>query len=136
MKNNIYILIVASFIFFSTYLYAEKQPLILETDWLDSAIGSHGNTLGAKVVDVDITPDKNSTILEISLPIENPDDFEKIEVIGKRPQQPIPQSRDAEWIKDYEKGTYGLRLHLKKKAGFEFRLRLIDEDAGFSSSPQ
>ena len=126
-----HLVVLASIVFFSTCLYADKKKVILETDWLNSTIGSHGDTLGAKVVDVDITPDKDSTVLEVTLPIDNPDDFEKIEVIGKKSLQPIPQSKDAEWIKDYENGTYGLRLHLKKKTGFEFRLKLIDDDKDF-----
>ncbi len=126
-----HLLVIASILVFSTYLYADKQPLILETDWLSSAVGSHGNTLGAKVVDVEIMPDKDSTVLEVSLPIENPDDFERVEVIGRRSLQPITQTKDAEWIKDDENGNYGLRLHLKKKTEFEFRLKLIDDDKDF-----
>ena len=130
MKFFIYSLITTSFLFLSTLSYAQKPPLILETDWLNSSVGSKGDILGAKVTDVDKVLSKDITILEISLPIENPENFDKIEVFGKNSTQPIPQSGEPVWIEDSETGNQGLRLYLKKKPGFEFRLRLIDNEEG------
>ena len=122
-------------LFTSSAIAADNPKLILETDWLESTKGSQGHTLGARVSDVDKIPSKESTVLEIAIPIDNPDSFDKIEVIGKNSQQEIPQTRSPEWIEDYENGKPGLRLFLKKKPGFEFRLKFIDDD-GFSGARQ
>ncbi len=130
MKNFTHLLIASSFLFLSTLCSAQKPPLILETDWLNSSVGSKGDILGAKVTDVDKVLGQDITILEISLPLENPENIDKIEVIGKNSTQPISQAGEPVWVEDYEKGTQGLRLYLKKKPGFEFRLRLIDNEEG------
>jgi len=89
---------------------------------------STGDALGAEVVEVEGNSDSDVTIIEVKIPIKHPEDFDSIEVIGKKTQQPITQKRNAEWIKNPEEGFYSLRLHLKKAPGFEFRLRFIDNE--------
>lgn len=119
------------FILFSPLIHTEERPIIIESDWLDLSIGSHGNVLGAEVQDVDHSPETNSTVLEITIPIDNIESletFEKIQIIEKKSRKPIPQISKTERMTDYENGIYGLRLHIKKIPGLEFQLKLIDSD--------
>ncbi|MBC8508869.1 MAG: hypothetical protein H8D34_28775 [Chloroflexi bacterium] len=136
MKNSTTTLISAMLLFAitSTLTRANEPALTLESDWLDSRIGSSGNILGAKIINVVNDPGSNITVIDIMLPLDNLDNYEQVEVIGKTSQQPIKQRRSAEWIKNYDNDSYGLRLHLKKEPGFEFRLRLIDSEPGSKSS--
>ena len=117
-----------SLLIVSSIVIANERMPTLETDWLDAEVGSTGDVLGAKVVEVESNPDSDTTIIEIKVPVKNPEDFDSIEVISKKTLQPIKQKGEAEWIKNYEDGIYGLRLHFKKAPNFEFRVRLIDNE--------
>lgn len=102
---------------------------VLETDWLQTKTGSHGELLGAEVIDV--STEKELTIVELALPADQfeliPESIENITVISKRTNKPITQAKDAEWLNNYEQGRYGLRLHLKRAPGFEFRVKMSTE---------
>lgn len=128
MKNNPKITCAIFLLIVSFKGFANDAPVILETDWLKTEVGSTGNNLGAKVESIDKHEMSGATIIEISLPINDIDDIDKIEVISKTSEDPIKQIRAPEWIEDYEKGNNGLRLYINKKTGFEFRLRLIDNE--------
>ncbi|MCW8935608.1 MAG: hypothetical protein OQK98_12855 [Gammaproteobacteria bacterium] len=126
MKNKTGVMFILSLLLASSFVIASEPKLILESDWLEAEVGSTGDVLGAKVVDVESHADTDTTIIEIILPVKNPQDFDNIEVIGKKSKQPLKQKSQAEWIKNDEEGIYGLRLHLKKVPRFEFQIRLID----------
>ena len=124
-------LIIVYLVLALSLLHAEDKPSELRTDWLDSSVGSQGAVLGAEVLDIDQSSENNTTVLEIAFPIENIDNlenYEKIEIIEKKSQKPIPQIIEVERMTNYENGTYGLRLHIKKIPGLEFQLKLIDND--------
>ena len=122
------IMLIMSLFIAPSITLADGAISVLETDWLGTEIGSTGNVLGAKVVDIKNSPGTETTVINIEIPVNNPDDFETIEVIGKNTLQPIKQKRKAEWIENHEEGVYGLRLYLKRAPGFEFQLRLIDNE--------
>jgi len=117
-----------SLLLVSSMAIANEPMPTLETGWLDAEVGSTGNVLGAKVVEVESNPDSDAIIIEIKVPVKNPEGFDNIEVISKKTRQPIKQKGQAEWIKNDEEGVYGLRLHFKKAPNFEFRIRLIDNE--------
>ena len=119
---------ILSILLVASIALAGESKLILETDWLDTQVGSTGDVLGAKVVAVENNPDSDITTIEIKMPINNPEAFEDIEVIGKKTLKPIKQKGNAEWVENHEEGIYGLRLRLKKSHNFEFRIRLIDNE--------
>lgn len=128
MKNKTTMMFLLSLLIASSVAIASEPKLILESDWLDDEVGSTGDVLGVKVVEVESNPDTNSTIVEVKVPVKNPKDFDGVEVIDKKTKQPIKQKSNAEWINNQEEGIYGLRLHLKKAPNFEFRIKLIDNE--------
>jgi len=128
MKHITNTMFILSLLVASSVAMANESKLTLETDWLDTEVGSTGEVLGAKVIDVENIPESDTTIIEIKVPVNNPENFEGVEVIGKKTRQPIKQQSEAEWFKNYEDGAYGLRLHLKKSSNFEFRIKLIDNE--------
>lgn len=101
---------------------AEDTPG-LETGILLAAPGNMGNRLGAKVLTIE---DENSqgTFIHIDVPV-NPKKIYKVEVYDKHGQK-IPQISNPDIIKDHEDNRVGVKLHLDRKRGFEFRLRFID----------
>ena len=127
IKSTIYIYLVL-FLALSVKAYAGNGPHILETDWLETEAGSSGETLGAEVKKLYPRDADGVTVIEILVPDINPDTIDAIEVISRNTNEPIRQKQTPVWIDDYEKDTYGLRLFVKKKPGFEFRLRLIDNE--------
>ena len=120
-------MLVLSILLVSSITFAKEPKATLETDWLDTEVGSKGGVLGAIVVDVEKATDSDLTIIEIKMPIDNPEAFDDIEVIDKKTLQPIKQKEKAKWIKYDEDGAAGLRLRVKK-TDFEFRVRLTDND--------
>jgi len=128
MKHISSTMFILSLLVASSVAMANESKLTLVTDWLDTEIGSTGVVLGAKVIEVESNAESDTTIIEVKMPVKNPESFEAIEVIGKKTQQSIKQQSEAEWFKNYEDGAYGLRLHLKKSSNFEFRIKLIDNE--------
>jgi len=126
MKRITNTILILSILLASSIALAKEPKPTLETDWLDTEIGSKGSVLGAVVVDVEKATD-SVTIIEIKMPIDNPEAFDDIEVIDKKTLQPIKQKEKAKWIKYDEDGAAGLRLRVKK-TDFEFRVRLTDND--------
>lgn len=102
------------------------QDKILETDWLKPNEGSQGEHLGAEVQRVQTDEEQQVTVIDISLPLENAEQYEDVEVITFDQGIPLKQLKPHEWINDYEKGDYGLRIFLKRNPIMGFRVRLID----------
>ena len=128
MKHITNKIIILSLLVASSVAMANDLILALETDWLGTEVGRTGEVIGAKVTEIESNDENDTTIIEIKMPVKNPERFEGVEVIGKKTQQPIKQQSEAEWFKNYEDGAYGLRLHLKKSSNFEFRIKLIDNE--------
>ena len=126
MKNLYQACLVMLLSMAAVIVHASQPPLILETDWLRSAVGSSGSTLGAEVINIDEKSDM--TIIDVEIPLDDPARFDRIEVIDKKSQKPLKTVIEPNWIDTLDKDTHGLRLYLKKPAGFEFRLRLIDAE--------
>lgn len=105
---------------------AADVPLIYETDWLHTEVGSTGKKIGATVEHVDQGRGDETTVIDLSIPFGNPDSIDTIQVISRETGKPVIQRKQAEWIKDNESDIHELRLFLNKKSNFEFRLRLID----------
>lgn len=105
---------------------ATENDIIIESDWLETEIGSEGELIGAKVIGIESEPESQVTIVKIDVPIEDLANIEQVEIIGKNPKEKIKQTKKAELLENYEKGTYGYRLFINRPGGFEFRLRLID----------
>ena len=95
------------------------------TGWLTTDAGSKESTLGAHVISVD--SDENATIIELEVPVATPNTIEEVTVIGRQPEEDLEQIQQAEWLQAYENGNYGLRIHLSKSPGFEFRLKFANE---------
>ena len=107
---------------------AQTPPPNELTGWLTAEPGSKENTLGAQVISVDT--DENVTVIELQVPTSNPAALEEVTVIGRQPEQreeDLEQIRQAEWLQAYENGNYGLRIHLNKLPGFEFRLQFSND---------
>lgn len=95
------------------------------TGWLTTDPGSKENTLGAHVVSVE--SNESATIIELEVPLATPNTIEEVTVIGRQPEEDIEQTEQAEWLQAYENGNYGLRIHLGKSSGFEFRLQFAND---------
>ncbi len=109
--------------------HADDQSKYIESDWLLSKVGSTGKTLGVNVTGIASEPDDPSTILDITVPIDNLSKIETVEVIGKKTLKPIKQNRKVEFLKNEDNETYGVRVYLDRPKGFEFQLRFIENNS-------
>jgi hypothetical protein len=107
---------------------AQEQTSSTITDWLTTDTGSEEEILGSRVTSVEPGEDTDTTIVELDVQIGDPEAIENITVIGRRTGRPIEQSKEAEWLTDYENGYYGIRIHLQQPAGFDFLLQFVDSD--------
>lgn len=128
MKSTLITINLILLIFGTFALYAQDLSNIVETDWLQMKEGSSGKTLGAKVESITTPGSDGSTIINLTIPVDNPEQIDAIEVISRETDKPVQQTKKAEWVKDYETEKHELRLFLTRKPGFEFRLRLIDNE--------
>ncbi len=126
MKLNIYVYLLLGCFFVSTHLHAARSSVVLETDWLETEQGSRG-VLGTEVTNMRTPQDSQMTIIDLAVPVEDTNAIDQIEVLLKDDEIPLKQVREPLWMEDLENGKSGLRLFLKRKPGFEFQLRLIDE---------
>jgi len=101
-----------SFLIFSFIIISMPMLLFaredLKTDWLESAPGSNGALLGAKIIDVEKS--KGMTIIEIELPIKDLKDYDTIIVVDKNDQQPATQTQAMEWMQHKDEDAYGIRI--------------------------
>lgn len=124
MKTNKHVSrAICLFLFFTPVaLYANNE---LNTDWLNATIGSSGETLNTEVVQV--TQVGDLTIVDVDIPADNLEDYETVVVIGKKSNKPVKLVKQPELLSD-DGGPYGIRFQIKRLPGFEFRLRLTDEN--------
>ena len=99
----------------------------LQSDWLEAVPGSAGQALGTEVRHVE-TLGSEGVLIDLSIPLENATNYERIEVISRETSAPMKQTQPHLWTEDYEKGNYGLRLYLKKHPQVGFRIRLQDNN--------
>lgn len=103
---------------------------VLESDWLKPSQGSQGEKLGAEVERIQVDDDRDRTVIDISLPLDRVEHIDQVEVISLDKGLPMQQLDRHQWLDDYEKGEYGLRVFLKRYPTTGFRIRLIDADDG------
>jgi hypothetical protein len=113
---------------FAVIAAAQDQAPTSVTDWLTTDVGSKESILGARVTSVEHSADTDTTIVELEVPVDDPEVIENITVIGRNTGLPIEQSTEAEWLTEYENGHYGIRIHMKRPAGFDFLIRFVDSD--------
>ena len=102
-------------------------PGILMSDVLKLESGYTGNVLGAQVLDVTATEDHDVQLVEVQIDIE-PEKVDRVQVISTA-GVPIKTDRKAQILRDYEQNNVGIKLYLPRQKGWQFKLRLIDEDA-------
>lgn len=100
-----------------------KNVSEIETGLLTAVPGIVGSRLGAKVLTID-DGQGEGTVVHVDVPID-PKKVDTVEVYDTYGNK-VPQISKPDLIKDYEDNRVGVKLHLDKKQGFEFRLRLID----------
>lgn len=95
----------------------------ISTDWLEAKSGSSGEALEAEVVKV--TSKGDITVVDVIIPVKDLENYEIIEVIGKKSGKVItPVKKPELLLSDGE--PYGYRIQLKRLPGFEFKLQLND----------
>ena len=95
----------------------------LDTGKLEPTVGYKEDQLGAEVVNTEVLGDMRS--VEINVPIQ-PDLVDQVEVLTES-GEPIPLSRDAQSIHNYETNNVGISIQLPKSESTGFRLKLIDK---------
>ena len=106
----------------------EQETSTTITDWLTTDAGSEEKILGSRVTSVEPGEGADTTIVELDVHVGDPEVIENITVIGRSTGRPIEQSKEAEWLTDYENGYYGIRIHLQQPAGFDFLIQFNDRD--------
>ena len=93
-----------------------------ETGHLDPTPGYEGDQLGAEVISSDDFGEMRS--VEINVPIQ-PDLVDQVQVLTSE-GEPMPLSREAQIIHNYETNNVGISIKVPKSDNLGFRLRLID----------
>lgn len=97
----------------------------LKTDWLKTVEGSAGNVLSAEVLKV---TDKNDvTVVDVGFPEKHLKNYRLAVAEDRLTGKKIIQTKAPDLLKDEKDKPYGLRFHLKKVPGFEFRVSLYEE---------
>ena len=110
----------------STYIpppgAAPTEKGSLDTGQLEPTVGYTEDQLGAEVVNTEVLGDMQS--IEINVPIQ-PDLVDQIQVLTES-GEPIPLSRDAQIIYNYETNNVGITVQVPKSENLGLRFRLID----------
>jgi hypothetical protein len=110
----------------STYIpppgAAPTEKGSLDTGQLEPTVGYKEDQLGAEVVNTEVLGDMQS--IEINVPIQ-PDLVDQIQVLSES-GEPIPLSRDAQIIYNYETNNVGITVQVPKSENLGLRFRLID----------
>jgi len=110
----------------STYIPPAGAPPMekgsLDTGKLEPTVGYKEDQLGAEVVDTEVLGDTRS--VEIIVPIQ-PDLVDQIQVLTES-GEPIPLSRDAQIIHNYETNNVGIIIRVPTDEKMGIRFRLID----------
>ena len=110
----------------STYIPQAGAPPMekgsLDTGKLEPTVGYKEDQLGAEVVDTEVLGDTRS--VEIIVPIQ-PDLVDQIQVLTES-GEPIPLSRDAQIIHNYETNNVGIIIRVPTDEKMGIRFRLID----------
>ena len=107
---------------------SQNEIRIIDTSDLQGTPGYKGDKVGAEVVSTEVDGDEQS--YEVIVPV-HPDKVDDVEVVSPT-GEPVPLSRDAQIIHNYETNDVGIRFEAPKNEKFDFRLKLIDhEDAGW-----
>jgi hypothetical protein len=95
----------------------------LDSGLLEPTVGHKGDKLGAEVVNSEISGELQS--IEINVPID-PDSVDQVQVLDEW-GEPLPMSREATIIHNYETNNVGISIQLPKSENTGFRLKLIDK---------
>ena len=95
----------------------------LDSGLLEPNVGHKGDKLGAEVVNSEIIGELQT--IEIKVPIE-PDSVDQVQVLDAS-GEPLPMSREATIVHNYETNNVGISIQLPKSENTGFRLKLIDE---------
>jgi hypothetical protein len=95
----------------------------LDSGLLEPTVGHKGDKLGAEVVNSEISGELQ--LIEINVPIE-PDSVDQVQVLDEW-GKPLPMSREATIIHNYETNNVGISIQLPKSENTGFRLKLIDD---------
>ena len=95
----------------------------LDSGLLEPTVGHKGDKLGAEVVNSETSGDLQS--IEINVPID-PDSVDEVQVMTES-GEPLPMSREATIIHNYETNNVGISIQLPKSENTGFRLKLIDK---------
>ena len=94
----------------------------LDTGQLEPTVGYKGDQLGAEVVNSEVSGE--TQVIEINVPIR-PDLVDQVQVLTES-GEPIPMSRDARIIHNYETNNVGISVQVPKSENLGLRFRLID----------
>ena len=101
---------------------APTENSSLDTGQLEPTVGHKGDQLGAEVISADDSGELRS--LEINVPIQ-PDLVDQVQVLTSE-GEPMPLSREAQIVHDYETNNVGISVQVPKSENMGFRLKLID----------
>jgi len=95
----------------------------LDSGLLEPTVGHKGDKLGAEVVSSEVFGELQS--IEINVPID-PDSVDQVQVLDES-GEPLPMSREATIVHNYETNNVGISIQLPKSENTGFRLQLIDK---------
>ena len=95
----------------------------LDSGLLEPTVGHKGDRLGAEVVNSEISGELQS--IEITVPVE-PDSVDQVRVLDAS-GKPLPMSREATIVHNYETNNVGISIQLPKSEDTGFRLQLIED---------
>ena len=118
--------------------FAQSDPDVMESDWIELVKGYKGESLGTELVDIEQTdgdPMQRITLAIPKISIPNPDDIEEVVVVGQMPDQgpsiELPKIEFSyEWLDDYDNDNYGLVIKLGRNARWPIRL-YMNSNPGF-----
>ena len=95
----------------------------LDSGLLEPTVGHRDDKLGAEVVSSEDFGELQS--IEIDVPID-PDSVDQVQILDES-GEPLPMSREATIVHNYETNNVGISIQLPKSESTGFRLKLIDD---------
>lgn len=99
--------------------------IVAETGYLELEQGFVGDKLGAEIERISVDETEQFQIIDIRIPLENPESVNQVRVIGPSGKT-IPQIKPAKISRNHEDNNVGVKLFLSRNKNWVFKVKLVE----------